>query len=145
MTPEEDAAQRIKDGYRLDPLGPAQATYYKSLADLQMTIPGAYNPKPLRPTVDPRLVFEDHVDEVFAELEALLLSKHADYGPTNIALAPGGALNGLRVRIHDKVARINHLLDNDRDPRHEALEDSFRDLANYAAIAILVLRKQWPS
>ena len=35
-------------------------------------------------------------------------AKHKDYGPKNIAEAPGGALNGLRVRIHDKIARINN-------------------------------------
>lgn len=104
-------------------------------------------PAPLRPAhrgTTAELVFEDNVDRVFAEAEELLLSKHADYGPTNIGNSPGGPLNGLRVRIWDKVARINHLLDNDRDPRHEALADSFMDLANYAVIAILVLRNQWP-
>ena len=81
------------------------------------------------------------------ELNTLLLSKHRDYGPTNISLAPGGPLNGLRVRMHDKMARINHLLDSNRHdtPAHESLEDSFRDLANYAIISILVLKGKWPT
>lgn len=81
------------------------------------------------------------------ELNNLLLSKHKDYGPTNISLAPGGPLNGLRVRMHDKLARINHLLDSNREdaPAHESLEDSFRDLANYAIISILVLKGKWPT
>jgi hypothetical protein len=81
------------------------------------------------------------------ELNSLLLSKHRDYGPTNISLAPGGAVNGLRVRMHDKLARINHLLDSNRHdtPAHESLEDSFRDLANYAIISILVLKGKWPT
>lgn len=75
---------------------------------------------------------------------ALLLSKHRDYGPTNISRAPGGALNGLRVRMHDKLARINHLIDNGADPEHESLIDSFIDLGNYALIAQLVIREEWP-
>ena len=75
----------------------------------------------------------------------LLLSKHRDYGPTNISRAPGGALNGLRVRMHDKLARINHLLDNGASPENEALIDSFVDLANYATIAQLVIRGEWPN
>lgn len=85
--------------------------------------------------------------EVSDELNNLLLSKHRDYGPTNISLAPGGPLNGLRVRMHDKMARINHLLDSNRHdtPAHESLEDSFRDLANYAIISILVLKGKWPT
>lgn len=74
----------------------------------------------------------------------ILISKHKDYGPLNIAHAPGGALNGLRVRMHDKLARINHLIDSGNDtPNHESLLDSFIDLANYAIIAILVQRGQW--
>ena len=85
--------------------------------------------------------------EVSDGLNNLLLSKHRDYGPTNISLAPGGAINGLRVRMHDKMARINHLLDSGRHdtPAHESLEDSFRDLANYAIISILVLKGKWPT
>ena len=75
----------------------------------------------------------------------LLLAKHADYGPKNIAQAPGGALNGLRVRMHDKLARINHLIDTGATPENESLADSFMDLANYALIAQLVLRGEWPS
>ena len=87
--------------------------------------------------------FEDAVDKIYAELAALLLSKHKDYGPKNIADAPGGALNGLRVRMHDKLARINNLVDTGEVPQYESLEDSFKDMANYAIIGLLVLRKQW--
>ena len=87
--------------------------------------------------------FEDAVDKAYAELAALLLSKHRDYGPKNIADAPGGALNGLRVRMHDKLARINNLVDTGNVPQYESLEDSFKDMANYAIIGLLVLRKQW--
>ncbi len=74
----------------------------------------------------------------------LLLSKHKDYGPANISNAPGGALNGLRVRMHDKTARINHLIDNGATPENESLRDSFVDLLNYSAIAIMVLEGTWP-
>jgi len=87
--------------------------------------------------------FEDDVRIVYDELMSVLLKKHKDYGPKNIADAPGGALNGLRVRIHDKIARINNLVDRHSDPMYESIEDSFKDLANYAIIALLVLRDKW--
>ena len=74
----------------------------------------------------------------------LLIRKHKDYGPKNIAHSPGGALNGLRVRMHDKIARINHLVDSRVAPSNESLRDSFVDLLNYSAIAILVLEGKWP-
>jgi len=53
------------------------------------------------------------------------------------------SVNGLRVRMHDKLARINNLVDNGKNPEHESLEDSFKDMANYAIIGLLVLRGQW--
>jgi hypothetical protein len=85
--------------------------------------------------------------EISDELSSLLISKHHDYGPKNISQAPGGPINGLRVRMWDKMARINNLLDSNRHdaPAHESLEDSFRDLANYAIISILVLKGKWPT
>ena len=88
--------------------------------------------------------FEDDLSEIFSEAEVLLLKKHRDYGPTNISRAPGGAINGLRVRMHDKTARINHLVDNNATPENESLRDSFIDLLNYSAIALMVLDGKWP-
>lgn len=86
---------------------------------------------------------EVNLSNTIGELTELLLSKHKDYGPKNISQAPGGAINGLRVRMHDKLARINNLVDSGAEPEHESLEDSFKDMANYAIIGLLVLRKQW--
>ena len=83
--------------------------------------------------------------EIFDGAGNLLLKKHRDYGPTNIALSPGGPLNGLRVRMHDKTARINHLIDSGATPENESLRDSFIDLLNYSAIALMVLDGKWPS
>lgn len=89
--------------------------------------------------------FEIDVIFTFDELRDLLLSKHHDYGPTNISRSPGGPINGLRVRMWDKFARINNLVDSGKDAKHESLEDSFKDMANYAIIGLLVLRGKWPN
>ena len=86
---------------------------------------------------------EHNIDVIIADLKNLLLKKQHDYGPLNISNAPGGPINGLRVRMHDKLARINNLIETNADPKHESLEDSFKDMANYAIIGLLVLRKQW--
>lgn len=75
----------------------------------------------------------------------VLVKKQSDYGPKNIALAPGGPLNGLRVRMHDKLSRINHLIDTGATPENESLRDSFLDLANYSIIAMMVIDDKWPS
>lgn len=89
--------------------------------------------------------FDSAVQDKFQHAKAVLLQKHKDYGPKNIAGAPGGPLNGLRVRMWDKMARINHLVDSGATPENESLKDSFLDLANYAIIAMLVLDNEWPS
>jgi Nucleotide modification associated domain 1 len=89
--------------------------------------------------------FEDAVQQKFQHAKSVLLQKHKDYGPKNISLAPGGALNGLRVRMWDKLARINNLVDNGAKPENESLKDSFLDLANYSIIAMMVLDGEWPS
>ncbi len=65
--------------------------------------------------------------------------------PKNISQSPGGPLNGLRVRMWDKVARINNLIDTGKDAKNESLEDSFADLANYSIIALMVLKGKWPA
>ena len=101
-------------------------------------------PVPPRPPIE----FADEVRIVYSELMQLLLSKHRDYGPKNVSESPGGALNGLRVRMHDKLARINNIYEHMEDtkgfqPEHESLEDSFKDMANYAIIGLLVLRGKW--
>ena len=87
--------------------------------------------------------FVKAVSTTYDEAERLLLKKHKDYGPKNISGSPGGALNGLRVRMHDKLARINHLYDSGATPENESLRDSFIDMANYAIIAMLVLDGKW--
>ena len=87
--------------------------------------------------------FAQEVNSIMSELADLLISKHSDYGPKNISASPGGPINGLRVRMHDKMARINNLVDNGRDAKFESLEDSFKDLANYAVIGLMVLRDKW--
>ena len=93
----------------------------------------------------PDAAITDDARDLYAEALDLLLRKHRDYGPHNIGRSPGGPLNGLRVRMHDKLARLNHLLDSGATPEHESLEDTLLDLANYALIGVLVLRDQWPS
>ena len=94
----------------------------------------------------PQNDFETDVKKIFDEAYVLLLRKHKDYGPKNISSAPGGALNGLIVRKHDKFERIKNLFFNKKDskPQFETLRESFIDDLNYSAIAMLVIDNKWP-
>ena len=84
-----------------------------------------------------------HLDAILHELQDIMLKKHEDYGPMNISGAPGGPMNGLRVRMYDKLARLNNLVDTGDTPNYESIEDTLLDLANYAIIGLLVQRGQW--
>lgn len=81
---------------------------------------------------------------IIDELGNLLISKQRDYGPGNINNAYGGSLNGLMVRMGDKWERLKNLLNSGDTPQHESIEDSFKDLANYCIIAMMVQRGNWP-
>ena len=85
----------------------------------------------------------DDVEVILQSLYDIMKKKHEDYGPMNIAGAPGGPMNGLRVRMYDKLARLVHLSDKSDTPNYESIEDTLIDLANYAIIGLLVQRGQW--
>jgi len=128
----------------------------KGRMDINVTDFAAYGLSDLRsqPTertsvdkANPNKITDEFITDVWRILDAagnLLIKKHHDYGPKNISQSPGGPLNGLRVRMWDKVARINNLLDSGATPSNESLRDSFIDLLNYSAIAMMVLDETWP-
>ena len=88
--------------------------------------------------------FASSVWEIMDEIGNLLISKQQDYGPGNINNAFGGPINGLLVRIGDKFERLKNLYKGSHAPKHESVEDSFKDMANYAVIALMVERGTWP-
>ena len=124
-------------------------------------IVGGARPKSPKPKAKPKSAFgprdsssttEDPVMNQFVadswdvidELGNLLISKQRDYGPGNINNAYGGPINGLMVRMGDKFERLKNLLASGHTPEHESIEDSFKDLANYCIIAMMVTRGTWP-
>ena len=68
-------------------------------------------------------------------LVSFLASKQRDYGPQNITKF---GIQGLKVRMWDKIARINNLVAQGREPSNESLVDSYVDLMGYCVIAVMV-------
>jgi len=89
--------------------------------------------------------FVADVWDIIDELGNLLISKQRDYGPGNINNAYGGPMNGLLVRMGDKFERLKNLFAFKQSPEHEPIEDSFKDMANYAIIALMIQRGKWPA
>lgn len=88
--------------------------------------------------------FVDDVNMVFREALDLLIGRHADYGPGNIANAYPDPLTALIVRMGDKTERIKHLLSKGGGTYGERMRDSWIDLANYALIGVMVQDGTWP-
>jgi hypothetical protein len=87
--------------------------------------------------------FYNDVVEITNANVLLLVKKQKDYGSKNISQSPGGPLNGLRVRMFDKLARINNLVETGATPENESLRYSFMDIANYSTISLMVLDGNW--
>lgn len=85
--------------------------------------------------------FDDDVKYAALRVAELIISRHKKYGPKNIANSPGGALNGITVRLYDKLARLEH---GNKDFADESVTDTVLDVAGYGIIALLVLQDQWP-
>lgn len=81
--------------------------------------------------------------EVASNCLSIMILKNKDYGPNSITNAPGGALNGLNVRLHDKIERLTNLLTNKKQPNNESIRDTFVDIVNYGIISLLVLDNRW--
>lgn len=69
----------------------------------------------------------------------LLDSKQLDYGPNNIS---SFGEFGILVRMNDKIERLKHL-QKMIDPKNESIEDTYKDIGNYALIALMVRRNLW--
>lgn len=84
--------------------------------------------------------FAENVRKTSTESTTLLVRKQMDYGPRNIMDSPGGPINGLTVRLFDKLARLRNLIENGTgEAQFESLRDTLIDISNYGLIGVMVL------
>jgi len=84
--------------------------------------------------------FEEAVALVVEEIATMLIRKRRDYGALNIAGFPLGADVFLAAQAWNKTTRILNLMERKGEPANEPLADSWRDLAGYAVLALLLQR-----
>lgn len=77
-----------------------------------------------------------------AEMAAFLQEKNESYGDSALhplhIFATGDAAEGLKWRIHDKLARIEHLTKSGKDAASdESLADSIKDLTGYLILLMI--------
>lgn len=74
----------------------------------------------------------------------LMDRKQQDYGPKNISAF---GVFGIVVKMTDKFERLKNIFGQGRRRRavNESIQDSFRDIANYGIIALMVDNNDWPN
>ena len=92
------------------------------------------------PQQGPTPTFERALDAEWAQARALMVRKNAAYGANNITAF--GEL-GVLVRASDKLERLKTLTAAGTDPEWETVEDTWRDLMNYALIALMLRHGMW--
>ena len=84
-----------------------------------------------------------YLDEAFEvvcrEITELFIKKHQDYGKENVLEMEE---LGIAFRASEKIARLKNLLRENRVPTNESLEETWKDIAVYAVIAVL-FRRGW--
>jgi hypothetical protein len=83
------------------------------------------------------LSIKREVPQTIDGVHATLVRKQRDYGHENIRRF---GRQGLMVRMHDKVARLENLLsssDGGVKPNNESIEDNIMDVIGYAAIGMM--------
>ena len=91
---------------------------------------------------------EKHFNEVTDKMREILLSKGDDYANedrlSNFKLA--GNISGLNAELNclslisTKVARLGVLLNSEKEPNNESVQDSVLDLANYSILLSMILK-----
>lgn len=89
--------------------------------------------------------FEAEARKLLDEAVTLLVNKRRDYGPNALK----GGQHGIAIRLSDKQARLENLLgitDGTFKPREaiigdEKVEDTVKDILNYAILFIMEGRK----
>jgi hypothetical protein len=80
------------------------------------------------------LALKAHPFASAVEVSRILSKKQKDYGPNNIARF---AEKGLILRLHDKIARLENLLEKGYDASNESIEDTYLDIIGYSVIGMM--------
>jgi len=82
---------------------------------------------------------EKEMKRIADEITKLLIAKNKMYGDKNVEKM--GKL-GVLTRIEEKIERLRHMIENNLEDK-ESREDSWKDIAGFAIIGIMLERNKW--
>ena len=80
--------------------------------------------------------------KIIEEIHEMFVKKNADYGNSFDKSLDEWGLIVSAMRIQEKLDRVKTSLKTDLQVKDESVEDSFLDLANYAIMTVMWLRKE---
>ena len=80
--------------------------------------------------------------EICEQLNQIYKSKNSDYGNSFSKQFEEYGLVSSAIRIEDKFLRFKNLIKNEAQVKDESIEDTLLDLANYAIMSVMELRKE---
>lgn len=81
---------------------------------------------------------------IMRECTELGMRKNHDYsGAANIDNIALTGVDGISVRLLDKVCRLRSLTQVQSKVKDESMEDTLKDIINYAGYGLLLLRGEW--
>ncbi len=80
--------------------------------------------------------------QVISELEETYRAKNHDYGDSFAIILEKFGLKSTVIRLWDKLMRLETLCEKEAKVDDESLEDTLKDLANYAIMTVAEIRKQ---
>lgn len=83
-------------------------------------------------------------DKIVKDCRKISEAKNSDYNQVIDAIELGG-IEGIAVRLIDKVARVNSLTrgHNGQKVKDESVRDTFMDIINYAIYGVMLLDGTW--
>lgn len=80
--------------------------------------------------------------EICEQLNQIYKAKNKDYGNSFSKQFEEYGITSSAIRIEDKFQRFKNLIKNEAQVKDETVEDTLLDLANYAIMTVMELRKK---
>lgn len=80
--------------------------------------------------------------EICEQLNQIYKAKNKDYGNSFSKQFEEYGLVSSAIRLEDKFQRFKNLIRNEAQVKDESVEDTLLDLANYAIMTVMELRKK---
>lgn len=80
--------------------------------------------------------------EICEKLNLIYKAKNKDYGNSFSKQFEEYGITSSAIRIEDKFLRFKNLIKNEAEVKDESIEDTLLDLANYAIMSVMELRKE---